>query len=166
MRIRTIKDLGAYLRARRTQLGMDQATLASKAGTSRKWLVEVEHGKPGAELGLVLRTLRALDIAIDLYDDAKAQTSAEVQKPKAVQKPKTVAKRKAIAKPKAVSKRKAIALPKAAKRKASEGDTLRRRRVSLLDPGRKDLADLPDEDIDEVIFALNKARPRRSKSLP
>jgi hypothetical protein len=35
-----------------------------------------------------------------------------------------------------------------------------------LGPGRKDLADLPDEDIDEVIFALNKARPRRSKSLP
>jgi HTH-type transcriptional regulator / antitoxin HipB len=154
MRIRTIKDLGAYLRARRTQLGMDQATLASKAGTSRKWLVEVEHGKPGAELGLVLRTLRALDIAIDLYDDAKVQTSAEVQKPKAVAKPKTVAKHKAIA------------LPKAAKRKASEGDTLRRRRVWTLGPGRKDLADLPDEDIDEVIFALNKARPRRSKSLP
>ena len=69
MRIRTSTDLGAYLRARRNELGMDQATLAKKAGTSRKWLVEAEQGKPGAAVGMVLRTLRALDVAIDLSDD-------------------------------------------------------------------------------------------------
>ncbi len=71
MRVRTITDLGAYLRARRIELGMDQAELAKKAGTSRKWLVEVEHGKPGAEIGLVLRTLRALGVAIDLTEGGR-----------------------------------------------------------------------------------------------
>jgi transcriptional regulator with XRE-family HTH domain len=44
MRIRTDSDLGAFIRERRTQLGMDQITLAKKTGTSRKWLVEVEQG--------------------------------------------------------------------------------------------------------------------------
>jgi HTH-type transcriptional regulator / antitoxin HipB len=83
MRIRNIRDLGAYLRARRTELGMDQATLARKAGTSRKWLIEVENGKPGAELGLVLRSLRALDVAVDLSADVPAGKPAKVLKPKA-----------------------------------------------------------------------------------
>jgi HTH-type transcriptional regulator/antitoxin HipB len=83
MRIRNISDLGAYLRARRTELGMDQATLAEKARTSRKWLIEVENGKPGAELGLVLRTLRALDVAVELSADVPASKPAKVVKPKA-----------------------------------------------------------------------------------
>jgi HTH-type transcriptional regulator/antitoxin HipB len=83
MKIRNIKDLGAYLRARRIELGMDQATLAEKARTSRKWLIEVENGKPGAELGLVLRTLRALDVAVDLSADVPASKPAKVLKPKA-----------------------------------------------------------------------------------
>jgi predicted transcriptional regulator len=50
MRIRTATDLGAFIRERRTKLGMDQTALAKMAGTSRKWLVEVEQGKPGAEI--------------------------------------------------------------------------------------------------------------------
>jgi HTH-type transcriptional regulator / antitoxin HipB len=86
MRIRNIRELGAYLRVRRTELGMDQATLARKAGTSRKWLIEVESGKPGAELGLVLRTLRALEVAIDLSAEAPASKPAKVLKPKASKK--------------------------------------------------------------------------------
>jgi HTH-type transcriptional regulator/antitoxin HipB len=45
---------------------MDQSALAKKAGTSRKWLVEVEQGKPGAEIGLILRTLKSLEISINL----------------------------------------------------------------------------------------------------
>jgi HTH-type transcriptional regulator / antitoxin HipB len=131
MRIRNIKDLGAYLRARRTELGMDQATLAEKAGTSRKWLIEVENGKPGAALGLVLRTLRALDVAVDLSGDVSVSKPAKVLKPKAI------------------------------KAAAIEPAKRPRRRVPILDPGRKDLAGLPAEDIDEVLNALNKAATRR-----
>jgi len=54
MRIRTATDLGAFIRERRARLGMDQIVLAKKAGTSRKWLVEVEQGKSGAEISIDL----------------------------------------------------------------------------------------------------------------
>ena len=74
MRIRTATDLGAFIRERRTRLGMDQIALATKAGTSRKWLVEVEQGKPGAEIGLILRTLKSLEISIDLEADSSVAT--------------------------------------------------------------------------------------------
>ena len=74
MRIRTATDLGAFIRERRTKLGMDQIDLAKKAGTSRKWLVEVEQGKPGAEIGLILRTLKSLEISIDLEADTSVAT--------------------------------------------------------------------------------------------
>lgn len=45
-------------------MGLDQASLAQRAGTSRKWLVEVEQGKPRAAIGLILRTLRALNVSL------------------------------------------------------------------------------------------------------
>ncbi len=76
MHIRTAADLGAFIRERRTKLGMEQVALAEKTGTSRKWLVEVEQGKPRAEIGLILRTLKTLGISIDLAAEATHKTSA------------------------------------------------------------------------------------------
>jgi|HubBroStandDraft_1064217.scaffolds.fasta_scaffold285804_2 HTH-type transcriptional regulator/antitoxin HipB len=64
MLIRTSADLGALIRERRTKLGLDQISLARLSGTSRKWLIEVENGKPRAEIGLVFRTLKALGIVL------------------------------------------------------------------------------------------------------
>jgi HTH-type transcriptional regulator/antitoxin HipB len=104
---------------------MDQATLAEKARTSRKWLIEVENGKPGAELGLVLRTLRALDVAVDLSADVRASKPAKVVKPKAS--------------------------------KATTIEPAKRPRR----PKRNGRVELPAEDIDEVLRALNKAGSRR-----
>jgi HTH-type transcriptional regulator/antitoxin HipB len=76
MRVRTDTDLGAFIRERRTKLGMDQITLAKKTGTSRKWLVEVEQGKPRAEIGLILRTLKSLGVYIDLKTDSSPELSS------------------------------------------------------------------------------------------
>jgi hypothetical protein len=58
---------------------MDQIALAKKAGTSRKWLVEVEQGKPGAEIGLILRTLKSLEISIDVDTDSSVETPSQVK---------------------------------------------------------------------------------------
>jgi HTH-type transcriptional regulator/antitoxin HipB len=77
MRIRTATDLGAFIRERRTKLGMDQISLAKKAGTSRKWLVEMEQGKPGAKIGLILRTLKSLKISIDVEADSSVETPSQ-----------------------------------------------------------------------------------------
>ena len=65
MFIRTPTDLGAAVRDRRKQLGLDQSTLAKRIGVSRQWVIEVEHGHPRAELALVLRTIDVLDIHLD-----------------------------------------------------------------------------------------------------
>jgi HTH-type transcriptional regulator/antitoxin HipB len=65
MRIRTPADLGALIRDHRTKLSLDQKTLAQKVGVSRQWIVDVEKGKPRAEIGLLLRTIHALGIAVD-----------------------------------------------------------------------------------------------------
>jgi HTH-type transcriptional regulator/antitoxin HipB len=76
MRMRTATDLGAFIRERRTKLGMDQVSLAERAGTSRKWLIEVEQGKPRAEIGLILRTLKTLGVSIDLQIDSLAKATS------------------------------------------------------------------------------------------
>ena len=84
MRIRNIADLGAQIRERRTQLGLDQASLAKAAGTSRKWLMEMERGKPGAAVGLVLRTLQALNLAVELTAQADGKVARIAPKAKAI----------------------------------------------------------------------------------
>ena len=64
MRIRTPADLGALIRDRRIKLGLDQRSLAQKVGVSRQWIVEIEKGKPRAEIGLLLRTINVLGIPL------------------------------------------------------------------------------------------------------
>lgn len=62
--IRTPANLGALIRDRRRGLGLDQAELADRVGVSRLWINQVERGKPGAGIGLVLRTLMVLGIEL------------------------------------------------------------------------------------------------------
>jgi y4mF family transcriptional regulator len=65
MLVRTPADLGAVIRERRKRLKLDQAAFAKRIGVSRQWIIEVERGHARAELGLVLRAIDALDIALD-----------------------------------------------------------------------------------------------------
>lgn len=65
MRITNPRDLGRYVRERRRDRGETQAALAKAAGVSRRWLADLEAGKPTAEVGLVFRALAALDLMID-----------------------------------------------------------------------------------------------------
>jgi len=53
-------------RERRLDLGLSQATLATRANVSRKWISAFERGKASAELPLVLRLLAALELRLDL----------------------------------------------------------------------------------------------------
>ncbi|SDY49026.1 hypothetical protein SAMN05444365_102421 [Micromonospora pattaloongensis] len=39
--------------------------MATAAGVSRRWLSDLESGKATAEIGLILKTLHALDIVLD-----------------------------------------------------------------------------------------------------
>lgn len=62
--LRTPADLGTVIRQRRKVLGWDQAALAHEVGVSRQWIIQVEKGKPRAELQLVLRTLNVLGLQL------------------------------------------------------------------------------------------------------
>ena len=76
MRVRTPLDIGLTIRERRRALGLDQAELARRVGVSRQWIVAMEKGKARAELGLVLRTLSALGIALRADRDMPAAAPA------------------------------------------------------------------------------------------
>lgn len=78
MLVRTPKTLGALIRARRRELKLDQASLAARVGVTRQWLIAVEKGKPTAELGLVLRTLAALGLSLDVGVEDGAQPRRSV----------------------------------------------------------------------------------------
>ena len=69
MHLRTPADLGALIRHHRIKLGLNQSSLAKKVGVSRQWLIELEKGKPRAGVGLVLRTLHALGLLLDVEED-------------------------------------------------------------------------------------------------
>jgi y4mF family transcriptional regulator len=66
--------LGALIRDRRRQLGLDQKTLARSAGVSRYWIMDIESGKATAAIGHVLRTLRSLDMVVDVREAPAAAT--------------------------------------------------------------------------------------------
>lgn len=83
MRLRTPVDFGAAIHDRRLRAGLTQAALARKVGVGRQWIVEVEKGKPGAPLALVLRTLDALNIALQA-DEAPHNAKRAPRKDKAV----------------------------------------------------------------------------------
>jgi len=69
MYVRTAEDIATYARERRNELGWSQQRLAEKVGVGRWWVIEFEQGKPTVELGLVLRTLRALDLNLLVEDE-------------------------------------------------------------------------------------------------
>ena len=68
MRIQTASDLGALARDRRGAQGLTQQALALRAGVSVRWLKAFEAGKSTVEIGLVLRTLGALDLTLSVID--------------------------------------------------------------------------------------------------
>jgi HTH-type transcriptional regulator / antitoxin HipB len=69
--LRTPADIGAIIKDRRCQLGLDQGELASQIGVSRLWVNQVERGKPGASVGLVLRALATLGVELTGLTNAK-----------------------------------------------------------------------------------------------
>jgi len=67
MRIKTVGTIGELVRDQRKQRGWSQTQLAEKAGVSRLWIGHLEKGKETVESGLVLKTLRALEINLEAF---------------------------------------------------------------------------------------------------
>jgi y4mF family transcriptional regulator len=66
MRVRTIEEIGLLVRETRERKGLTQTALAERIGVTRQWVHALETGKSRPELGLTLRALNALGIALDV----------------------------------------------------------------------------------------------------
>jgi HTH-type transcriptional regulator/antitoxin HipB len=66
MKLESPKDLGATVRAARRSKGLRQAELALAAGTGRRFVVDLEAGKPTVRLDEVLRVLQALGLSLSV----------------------------------------------------------------------------------------------------
>jgi len=77
MKIRTASDLGLLLRERRRELGLTQAELAERIGASRQWVIRVEQGNQRSDVGLVLKAIATLRLALDVRGDSDTTPSDE-----------------------------------------------------------------------------------------
>lgn len=57
--------LGALIRRRRLELEINQTELADIAGTTLRFVSELERGKPTAQINGILRVLAALGIELE-----------------------------------------------------------------------------------------------------
>lgn len=73
--IRTSRSLGAAVKARRLEVGWSQAELAKKLGTQRQWVLRLEAGSEGAELGLVLKAVAALGLDLTVGNEPRGKGS-------------------------------------------------------------------------------------------
>lgn len=71
-----IKDFASLVRSRRNELGLSQAQLAEKVGVSRQWVIEIEKGKPRAEMALALALLKALGIELQASVSKEVKSTA------------------------------------------------------------------------------------------
>jgi transcriptional regulator with XRE-family HTH domain len=68
------KDLGLLIRAVRKSANVRQDDLSAMAGVSRQFAVDVERGKPTAQVGRILLLLKELGITLtaDISQEAAA----------------------------------------------------------------------------------------------
>lgn len=62
--IHTVGDIGNHVREKRNAMGMTQQRFADLAGVGRRFLIELENGKPGLEIGRVLKVCKAAGIRL------------------------------------------------------------------------------------------------------
>lgn len=72
MRVRaaTPSDLGKIVREQRRKAGLRQDDLALASGTGRRFISELERGKPTVQLAAVMNVLNALGLKLELADRA------------------------------------------------------------------------------------------------
>jgi HTH-type transcriptional regulator / antitoxin HipB len=62
----TTREAGMILRALREDAGLSQAALAEAAGVSRRWLIELENGKPSVDMSKVLDCFATLNAGLEV----------------------------------------------------------------------------------------------------
>jgi transcriptional regulator with XRE-family HTH domain len=86
MLARTFRDIGAIVRERRRLLGWTQVELADRVGTRRQWVINLEAGRTATDTGLLLRTLDALGLHLEIVEQ-RPSTLDEVRRSTRRQRP-------------------------------------------------------------------------------
>ena len=73
----TPATIGALVRDARVAAGLSQSQLGNRVGASRFRVAQFEKGKPSAELGLALKALHALGLAVRVGERRSAAPSAQ-----------------------------------------------------------------------------------------
>lgn len=65
-RIKTPADIGAIVRSARKEQNLRQDELAGVAGVGLRFIVDLEAGKPTAQIGKVLQVLQTLGCSVNI----------------------------------------------------------------------------------------------------
>ena len=71
----TPADIGEIVRATRKDAGLRQHELAGAAGVGLRFIVDLEAGKPTAQIGKVLQVLAALGCSVDIVPPPEADAT-------------------------------------------------------------------------------------------
>ena len=73
-RILTSADIGAIIRTARKAQNLRQDELAGAAGVGLRFIVDLEAGKPTAQIGKTLQVLEALGCALEITPPREQKT--------------------------------------------------------------------------------------------
>lgn len=79
MFVNSVIELGALVRYERKKRNWSQQELATKVGVKPLWISQFERGKSTAQVGLVLRTLKTLDIVLQVGSVHSATRRTELE---------------------------------------------------------------------------------------
>ncbi len=75
---RSPKQIGAVIRRRRKQLGLNQSELGERTGFRQATISQVENGKPGSQIDTLLAILAALELEFRIDDRRQGIDIAEL----------------------------------------------------------------------------------------
>lgn len=78
MEVQSVRELAAVIRGLRRDKGWSQATLASEAGVGREWIIHLEKARPTVEFGLVMGTLKALGVRLNIEPRAPVDSAIDL----------------------------------------------------------------------------------------
>jgi len=71
-KVATAAEIGRLIRHKRREVGALQESAAGLAGVGTKFLSQLENGKETAELGKVLRVLKAMGLEVYIFPRASS----------------------------------------------------------------------------------------------
>ncbi|TWF47589.1 helix-turn-helix transcriptional regulator [Neorhizobium alkalisoli] len=71
--VRSPADIGALVRTVRKEQNLRQDQLAGVAGVGLRFIVDLEAGKPTAQIGKVLQVLQTLGCSVDILEPGECR---------------------------------------------------------------------------------------------